>query len=119
MTGKGVSVRLGLSLCHNLWEARQVLRNYWQQKKGRNGMGQNGNSEMIRRYLDGLKRYSEKGIPILIDGKAAEPAAWETIFQVCDDGSFYMGDYILMEEEGDGENKKTLKEIRFDKVYYR
>lgn len=68
-------------------------------------------------YLEGLLKYRERGIPILIDGQEAEPADWEQIFEVREDGSFYMGDYIL--EDGEEEQNRRLKEIRFDKVYYR
>lgn len=66
-------------------------------------------------YVEGLQKYQDRGIPIYIDGQEAEEADWDQIFMVNEDGSFYMGDYIL-EEEGDG---RKLKEIRFDKVYYR
>ena len=58
-------------------------------------------TEEMTRYLNGLKRYTEKGIPIYMDGK---------LFEVREDGMFYMGDYV--QAEGGG-----LKEIRFDKVY--
>lgn len=77
--------------------------------------------ENIRRYLEGLKRYRDQGIPIMIDGVESEPADWETIFRVGEDGGFYMGDYILMEEESEDstEKRRKIKEIRFDKVYYR
>jgi len=74
--------------------------------------------ENIKKYLEGLKKYREKGIPIMIDGVESEPEDWEDIFQVRDDGSFYMGDYVLAEEKGD-EAQRNLKEIRFDKVYYK
>lgn len=72
-------------------------------------------------YLEGLKKYRDRGIPIKIDGVVTEPQEWETIFQVREDGSFYMGDYILEdEEEGEeGEKRRRLKEIRFDRVYDR
>lgn len=66
--------------------------------------------------MEGLKKFQNRGIPILIDGKTAESTDWEKIFEVHEDGSFYMGDYILEEEEGCG---RALKEIHFDKVYYR
>lgn len=70
-----------------------------------------------RTYVEGLQKYQNRGIPIYIDGREAAEEDWEKIFEVREDGSFYMGDYILEdEEEGDG---RTLKEIRFDKVYYR
>ena len=75
------------------------------------------NPESRRAYLEGLRKYREKGVPILIDGKEADESQWDKIFEIREDGSFYMGDYILEdEEEGDG---RKLKEIRFDKVYYR
>ena len=46
-------------------------------------------------YLDGLRRYKNKGV---------------RIFEMGEDGGFYMGDYI-------GAEQGCLKEIRFDKVY--
>lgn len=67
-------------------------------------------------YVEGLQKYQDRGIPIYIDGREADKADWDKIFRVHEDGSFYMGDYILEEEEGDG---RKLREIRFDKVYYR
>ncbi|MDO4294779.1 MAG: hypothetical protein Q4D90_01305 [bacterium] len=65
--------------------------------------------EQQRRYLDGLKRYSERGIPIYIDGEESSADQWKKLFQVKEGDGFYMGDYI----DQDG----VLKEIRFDKVY--
>ena len=62
------------------------------------------------KYLNGLKRYTERGIPIYMDGKLSGPGEWERLFEVREDGMFYMGDYV--QSEGGG-----LKEIRFDKVY--
>ena len=53
---------------------------------------ENRSVEEMTRYLNGLKRYREK------------------LFEVREDGMFYMGDYV--QAEGGG-----LKEIRFDKVY--
>ena len=47
-----------------------------------------------------------------IDGQEPKDEDWNKIFQVRDDGSFYMCDYVGVE---DG----TLKEIHFDKVYNR
>ena len=61
-------------------------------------------------YLNGLKRYTEKGIPIYMDGQISNPKDWEKLFEVREDGMFYMGDYVQADA---GE----LKEIRFDKVY--
>ncbi|MDO4267769.1 MAG: hypothetical protein Q4C73_04785, partial [Eubacteriales bacterium] len=48
-----------------------------------------------RAYVEGLKKYQAKGVPVLIDGKEADDSQWDKIFEVREDGSFYMGDYIL------------------------
>ena len=69
------------------------------------------NDEM-RKYLNGLERYKDKGIPIYVDGTLTDPKDCEKIFEVHEDGMFYMGDYVQADT---GE----LKEIRFDKVYYK
>lgn len=61
-------------------------------------------------YLDGLKRYKKKGVRIMIDGKECPESDWERIFEMGEDGGFYMGDYV-------GAEQGCLKEIRFDKVY--
>ena len=61
-------------------------------------------------YLGGLKRLTEKGIPIYMDGHISGPPDWEKLFEIREDNMFYMGDYV--QAEGGG-----LKEIRFDKVY--
>lgn len=45
--------------------------------------------------MEGLKRYQKRGIRVLIDGVDASDATWEKLFEVREDGSFYMGDYIL------------------------
>lgn len=87
-------------------------------------------------YVEGLKRYQERGIRVLIDGEDASDATWDKLFEVREDGSFYMGDYILedipqdnsaanpavegVNEEGaDYMKTKRLKEIHFDMVYHR
>ena len=70
---------------------------------------ENRSVEEMTRYLNGLKRYTEKGIPIYMDGKLSGQREWEKLFEVREDGMFYMGDYV--QAEGGG-----LKEIRFDKV---
>lgn len=63
-----------------------------------------------RTYLDGLKRYKNKGVRIMIDGVECPEKEWGKIFEVGEDGGFYMGDYV-------GAEQGCLKEIRFDKVY--
>jgi hypothetical protein len=94
-------------------------------------------------FLDGLRKYQKRGIPVLIDGKRADSDSLEKIFEQ-DDQGFYMGDYVL-EEAGKPDNRDLptfpsssvvyesyrnyiadlntrrfhLKEIHFDKVYHR
>jgi hypothetical protein len=64
-------------------------------------------------YLAGLKKYSDQGVAILMDGKELPQEDWNKIFELREDNSFYMADYIP-----DGETGKLL-EIRFDRVYNR
>lgn len=61
--------------------------------------------------LAGLKRYREQGITICVDGEELPEKDWSKIFEVREDNSFYMADYISDEKTG------KLKEIRFDRVY--
>ncbi len=68
--------------------------------------------EEKNQYVNGLKKYEARGIPVYIDGMVPEDGDWEKIFQVNEDGSFYMCDYVGAEEG-------RLKEIRFDRVYNR
>lgn len=68
--------------------------------------------EQQRIFLEGLRRYQERGIPILVDGERCRPEECQKIFGFKEDGSFYMGDYI-------GADTGTLTEIHFDRVYYR
>lgn len=63
-------------------------------------------------YINGLKRFEAKGIPVYIDGKKPKEKDWERIFAVQEDGSFYMCDMIGAEEG-------HLQEIHFDRVYNR
>ena len=63
-----------------------------------------------QQYLGGLRRLSEKGIAIYVDGRVSGPPEWEKLFEIRDDNMFYMGDYVQAESGG-------LKEVRFDKVY--
>lgn len=64
------------------------------------------------RYLDGIRRYRQKGIKILFDGEERPEHAWEDLFQVSEDGGFYQSHYIVSEEG-------ALTEIRFDWVCYK
>lgn len=79
-------------------------------RENRNEERERRQREQQRIFLEGLERYREKGIPILIDGKECPPQEYQKIFEVKEDGSFYMGDYI-------GAETGTLTEIRFDRVY--
>lgn len=95
-----------------------------------------------RIFLEGLKKYQERGVLILIDGKEAWDDQLEKILEIYPDGSFYMGDYIweqasplpsapaacgapLIRETPVGyetssgiQGELRLKEIRFDRVYH-
>lgn len=66
--------------------------------------------EQRRIFLEGLKRYKERGVSIIIEGKDCQPEEFEKLFELKEPGAFYMGDYI---ESDTGK----LKEIHFDKVY--
>ena len=93
------------------------------------GVYENNKGSQI--YVEGLKRYQKRGIRVLIDGKDACEETWGKQVEVREDGSFYMGDYILEdipqentakgevnEEEEDYMKAKRLKEIHFDIVYH-
>ena len=90
------------------------------------GVYENNKGSQI--YVEGLKRYQKRGIRVLIDGKDACEETWGKLFEVREDGSFYMGDYILedipQENTAKGEvnedymKAKRLKEIHFDIVYH-
>lgn len=62
------------------------------------------------RFIDGLKRYPEKGVQVYIDGKPAGPFDWEKLTMLREDNRFYMGDFI--------QDESGLREIRFDMVYH-
>jgi hypothetical protein len=64
-------------------------------------------------YLEGLKKYRDQGIAIIIDGEELPEEDWSKIFEVKEDDCFYMADYIPDETTG------KLQEIRFDKIYNR
>ena len=70
------------------------------------------NEKERQMYLEGLKRYHRKGIPIYIDDEELEESEWSRIFEIQEDGSFYMSDYV-------GAESGKLTEIRFDKVKYK
>lgn len=66
--------------------------------------------EERERFIDGLKRYPEKGVQVYIDGKPAGPFDWEKLTMLREDNRFYMGDFI--------QDEWGLREIRFDMVYH-
>lgn len=53
------------------------------------------NARSRKAYIEGMKRYQEQGVHVLIDGKEADDELWEKIFEIRKDGGFYMGDYVL------------------------
>lgn len=63
-------------------------------------------------FMEGLEKFRKRGIPVLIDGNDFGPEDYEKLFEVKEDGSFYMGDYI-------SNDTGKLAEIHFDKVYYK
>ena len=70
-------------------------------------------------YVEGLKRYQKREIRVLIDGEDASDATWGKLFEIHEDGSFYMGDYILedlpqeeSEEEGVQEEAEDYRTIQ-------
>lgn len=75
-------------------------------------VGEYGQERERQKYINGLKRFEARGIPILIDGLKPDEEDWEKIFEIREDGSFYMGDYVGMEEG-------ALREIHFDRVYHK
>ena len=73
------------------------------------GMNENGKDS----YIAGLKRYRERGIPIVIDGEVSTEPDWNRIFEAREDNSFYMADFVSDDKTG------RLTEIRFDRVYHK
>ena len=73
------------------------------------GMNENGKDS----YIAGLKRYRERGIPIVIDGEVCTEPDWNRIFEAREDNSFYMADFVSDDKTG------RLTEIRFDRVYHK
>lgn len=73
------------------------------------------NARRRNAFVQGFKRYQEKGISVLIDGKEADDTLWKKLFEVRSDGGFYMGDYIFEDAPGTEiadrarENKKRFE----------
>ncbi len=67
-------------------------------------------------YIEGLKKFQEKGVRIYVEEKEANDRELEAIVTVNEDGSFYMGDYIIEEEKIGNVETRVLKEIRFNKI---
>lgn len=80
-------------------EKEDIKEKDWQAEKGQ--------------YLAGLKKYRDQGIAIIIDGEELPEESWNKLFEVREDSSFYMADYIPDRESG------KLRQIRFDRVYCR
>lgn len=62
-------------------------------------------------YLEGLKKYQERGVSIIVDGVVSDEPTWPLILTESPDSSFYMGDFIMDEMDG------SLKEIRFTRCF--
>ena len=76
-------------------------------------MGRKRLSEKERQaYLEGLKRYHRKGIPIYIDDEELEESEWGRIFED-------PGGRQLLHERLCGSGYRKPEEIRFDKVKYK
>ena len=61
-------------------------------------------------FINGLKRYPEKGVQVYIDGEIAGPLDWDKLTMLREDNRFYMGDFV--------QDESGLREIRFDMVYH-
>lgn len=59
------------------------------------------NARRRNAFVQGFKRYQEKGISVLIDGKEADDTLWKKLFEIRSDGGFYMGDYIFEDAPGE------------------
>lgn len=100
-------------ICHNIspWGIPPVIKRGTVMENELKKCDEAKDKELeMQQYFGGLTRYTEKGITIFMDGKPSGPEEWEKLFEVREDGMFYMGDYVQSENGG-------LKEIRFDKVY--
>ena len=62
-------------------------------------------------FLDGMRRYQDRGVDILIDGESADEKAWDRIFTVCQDDSFYVTSFS--EDQSTGQ----LKEINISRQF--
>ncbi len=61
-------------------------------------------------YIEGLARFRDKGVRIFVDGKySSSKNEWYKMLKVCDNGAYYMADFI---DDVSGQ----LKEIRFNKI---
>ena len=58
-------------------------------------------------YLEGLKKFKERGVDIVVNENITGESAWPLILSESTDDTFFMGDFVV--NEGDG----SLKEIRF------
>ena len=51
-----------------------------------------------KQYLDGLKRYRERGIPIYMDGQISNPKDWERLFEIREECFIWGITYRRMQE---------------------
>ena len=47
-------------------------------------------------YLDGLRRFRDKGVSVLVDGMECLEEEWSRIFETGEDGGFYIGGFYLL-----------------------
>lgn len=92
-------------------------------------------------FLEGMRKYLERGIPIYVDGEMADDKLLKKIVERSEEG-FYKSEYIMEEETsevsgyssndsytafhepiagyyaGEQRSRSHLKEIHFCKIYY-
>ena len=69
------------------------VREHTEEKAGCQGAGEgteDWKEKEKQQYLGVLRRHSEKGIAIYVDGRVSGPPEWEKLFEIRDDNMFYM-----------------------------
>lgn len=61
-----------------------------------------------KRYLDGMRRYKNRGVRILIDNEEKPEAAWGIIFAAAAEGCYYRTHFVHTANDG-------IAEIRFER----
>lgn len=69
--------------------------------------------EEKEKFVEGMKKYPDKGIPVYIDDKIPkEQRDWDKLIMVREDRRFYMADFVT-------DDRGELCQIRFDAVYHK